>query len=75
MRIKNGYLIVDEDIGRCTQCNTVADLRPYGLNEGAICVKCGSKDPQTPARMKKHMAIMLKHAPNGVIFQDPNQRN
>lgn len=37
----------EENMGRCTLCGTLAELRPYGPGGKAVCFDCGMRNEQT----------------------------
>lgn len=48
-------VIAAEPPGKCQQCGTVDETRPYGPNNEEICFDCGMKDPETTERKAKEV--------------------
>ena len=42
--------LIEQPPQQCDLCGKVAELRPYGPNGEAVCMKCAEKDPEAAAR-------------------------
>jgi hypothetical protein len=48
--IDTGRAIMAQPPGRCEDCGTVAETRPYGPNGENVCFDCGTKDEEAMKR-------------------------
>jgi hypothetical protein len=59
IRAEKRIASISMDPAKCEMCGKIAELRPYGPNNEAICFECGNKDPEATARTQRKFLELL----------------